>query len=117
MSLEQRQLITEKEFNYFRFVFKKTCNLGKLYLLPKFHKRLSNVPGRRVISNSGAPTEKMSKFQDSHMQPITRKDWFYIKDFQDFINKSRKLGKIPYNAMLVTADVVGLYPSILIMSD
>ena len=46
------------------------------------------------------------------MQPITRKGWSYIKDSQDFINKSRKLGKIPDNAILVTADVVGLYPSI-----
>ena len=41
-----------------------------------------------------------------------RKGWSYIKDSQDFINKSRKLGKIPDNAILVTADVVGLYPSI-----
>ena len=28
-SLKRRQLITEKEFKYFRFEFKKTCNLGK----------------------------------------------------------------------------------------
>ena len=45
------------------------------------------------------------------MQPITRKGWFYIKDSQDFINKSQKLGKILDNAIL-DADVVGLYPSI-----
>ena len=37
----------------------------------------------------------------------------YRKSIQtDFSNKSRKLGKIPDNAILVTADVVGLYPSI-----
>ena len=41
-----------------------------------------------------------------------RKGWSYIKDSQDFINKSWKLGKIPDNAILVTVDVVGLYPSI-----
>ena len=41
-----------------------------------------------------------------------RKGWSYIKDSQDFINKSRKLGKIPDNAILVIADVVGLYPRI-----
>ena len=61
-SLKCRQLITEKEFKYFRFEFKKTCNLGKLYLLPKIHKRLSNVPGRPVISNRGAPKEKYLNF-------------------------------------------------------
>ena len=58
------------------------------------------------------PTEKVSEFLDSHMQPIIKKGWSYIKDSQDFINKSRKLGKIPDNAILVTADVVSLYPSI-----
>ena len=111
-SLKRRHLITEKEFKYFLFEFKKTCNLGKLYLLPKIHTRLSNVPGRPVISNCGAPTEKVSEFLDCHMQPIMRKGWSDIKDSQNFINKSRKLGKTPDNAILVTADVVGLYPSI-----
>ena len=72
-SLKQRHRITEKEFKYFRFEFKKTCNLGKLYLLPKIHKQPSNVPGRTVISNCGAPTEIVSEFLDSHMQPIMRK--------------------------------------------
>ena len=46
------------------------------------------------------------------MQHKMRKGWSYIKDSQDFINKSRKLGKKPDNAKLVTADVVALYPSI-----
>ena len=61
-SLKRRQLLTEKEFKYFRFEFKKTCNLGKLYPLHKIHKRLSNVPGGPVISNCGASTEKVSEF-------------------------------------------------------
>ena len=74
-SLKLRQLNTEKEFKYFRFDLKKACNLGKLYLLPKIHKRLSNVLGGPVISNYGAPTEKVCEFLDSHMQPITRKGW------------------------------------------
>ena len=41
-----------------------------------------------------------------------RKSFSYFKDSQHFINESRKLGKIPDNAILVTTDVVGLYPSI-----
>ena len=92
-SLKRRQLITEKEFKYFCFEFKKTCNQGKLYLPPKIHKRLSNVPGRPIISNFGVPTEKVSEYLDSDMQPIMRKGWSYIKDSQDFINKSCKLGR------------------------
>ena len=36
----------------------------------------------------------------------------YIKDSNDFIYKIRDLKDIPNDALLVTADVVGLYPSI-----
>ena len=36
----------------------------------------------------------------------------YIKDTSDFLRKLKGLGKVPENAILVTADVVGLYPSI-----
>ena len=36
----------------------------------------------------------------------------YIKDTSDFLRKLNNLGKLPKNAILVTADVVILYPSI-----
>ena len=36
----------------------------------------------------------------------------YIKDIGDFIEKLRAIGEIPRGAILATADVVGLYPSI-----
>ena len=36
----------------------------------------------------------------------------YIKDTGDFLNKIRNINAIPENAILVTANVVGLYPSI-----
>ena len=32
-----------------------------MYLLPKIHKRLANVPGHPVISNCGTPTKKASR--------------------------------------------------------
>ena len=54
--------ISFKEMKYFTYEYKKACNLCKLYLLPKIHKRLFNVPGIPVISNCGTPTEKVSKF-------------------------------------------------------
>ena len=97
---------------YFTYEFKKATNFGKLYLLPKIHKRLHNVPGRPVISNCGSPTEKCSEFLDHHLKPIMQKGWSYIKDSGDFINKTKSLSTIPDNAILVTADIVGLYPSI-----
>ena len=38
--------------------------------------------------------------------------WSYIIDSNDFIKKIKHLKKILDNSLLVTADVVGLYPSI-----
>ena len=41
-----------------------------------------------------------------------QESWSYIKDSGDFLKKIKHIGKIPEGAILVTADVVGLYPSI-----
>ena len=111
-SLHSRKYITEKEFKYFSYRVEKTTNLGKLYLLPKIHKCLSNVPGRPVISNSCTPTEKASEFLDFYLKPLMQNGWSYIRDSGDFIDKMKRIGKIPEGSFLVTADVVGLYPSI-----
>ena len=89
-SFKHIQLITKKELKYFHFEFKKTCNLGELYLLFKIHKQLSNVSVITIISNCGVPTEKVS----------------FILKTGDF------MGKMSDNAILVTADILGLDPSI-----
>ena len=60
--LKQKGKITEKQLKYFTIEHKKATNLGKMYLLPKIHKRLYDVPGRPVISNCGTTTEKASEF-------------------------------------------------------
>ena len=109
-SLRKRKLITEEELKYFTYKYQKVTNFGKMYLLSKIYKRLVDVPGRLVISNCGTPTEKDSKFLD--LQPIMKSSTSYIKSTNDFLSKHKYLKKVPDNAMLVTADVVGLYPSI-----
>ena len=97
---------------YFRFDFKKACNLGKLYLLLKIDKRMFNIPGMPVISNCGTLTENVSEFMDSHLQPIMKKGLSCIKDSGDFISNIKWIGSVPKNTILVNADVVGLYPRI-----
>ena len=62
-----------KEMKYFTYEYKKACNLGELYLLPKIRKRLFNVPGRPVISNCTMPIEKVSEFLDHHLKPVMQK--------------------------------------------
>ena len=105
-------MISEKELKYFSYNFKNTSCLGKMYLLPKIHKRLNNVPGVPVISNCGTPTEKLSEFLDHRLQPVMKAGKSYIKDASHFLEKLKNLGNIPSNDLVVTAVVVGLYPSI-----
>ena len=106
------RLISGSERKYFTCNFKKATNLGKLYFLPKIRKRLANVPGRPVISNCGTPTEKVSEYLDFLLNPVMQDGWSYVKDTGDFLKNIKRLGKIPESAILVTADVVGLYPNI-----
>ena len=54
----------------------------------------------------------MSEFLDHHLQPVMKGGKSYVKDTNHFLEKLRKLGKVPPDAILVTADVVGLDPSI-----
>ena len=86
--------------------------MGKLYLLPKIHKRLSNVPERPVISNCGTPTERSSEFLDHHLKPVRQNGKSNIRNSSDFISKIKDLNNMPQGALLVTANVVGLNPSI-----
>ena len=82
--------------------YKKT-SIGKMYLL---------LPERPVISNCVTPTEKVSEFLDHHLKPFTQKEESYIKDTGDFFHKIRNINAIPEYAILVNADVAGLYLSI-----
>ena len=54
----------------------------------------------------------MPQFLDYHLQAIMKRVRSYVKDTQDFLQKLNHLGKVLSNAILVTADVVGPYPSI-----
>ena len=38
--------------------------------------------------------------------------WSYIENSSDFLRKIKQIVNLPENSILVTADVVGLYPSI-----
>ena len=53
---------------YLRIDFESATNLGKLYLLPKIHKRLSEV--QTVISNCGTAMKKVSEFLDSELKLV-----------------------------------------------
>ena len=89
----------------------KDLKFARLYLLPKIHKRLENVPGRPVISHCDYYTENISACLDFHLQPLAQALKSYIKDTNDFLNKVRSLPKLP-DITLCTVDIVGLYRNI-----
>ena len=90
----------------------KDSKFARFYLLPKIHKRLHNVPGRPVISNSGYYTENISSFLDHHLQRLAQALKSYIKDTNEFLKKLCSLPKLPDGIILCTMDVVGLYTNI-----
>ena len=107
--IARRGDISKEALDYFLVPNPK---LGRLYLLPKIHKRLHNVPGRPVISNSSFFTENISTFIDHHLQPLSQTVKSFIKDTNDFLKKIRDLPPLSKDTILCTIDVVGLYPNI-----
>ena len=89
----------------------KNPQLGRFYMLPKIHKRTKDVPGRPVISNNGTATENISAFLDFHLKGAVQNISHILEDTRDFL--SRIVNKVvPEGSILVTFDVVGLYPHI-----
>ena len=82
-----------------------------MYLLPKIHQRLSNVPWKPVVSNCGMPTEKVSEFLDFQLKPVMQNGKSCMRDSVHFLEKIKNISTLLENAVLVTADVVGLYLS------
>ena len=94
------------------YLIMKKAQLGRFYLLPKIHKRTSNVPERTVISKNETATENISAFLDFHLQNIVSATPHILQDTRDVLQRVNQIGDIPENALLVSFDVVGLYPHI-----
>ena len=107
--IRNRGDVSDETLDYFLV---NNPKLGRFYLLPKIHKRLHNVPGRPVISNSGYYTENISSFLDFHWKPLAQKVKSYIQDTNGFLKKIANLPPLPDDLILCTIDVVGFYPNI-----
>ena len=87
----------------------KRSQLGRFYLLPKIHKRITIVPGRLVISNNSTATENISALLDFHLKPLVTKVPHILEDLRDFLTRITEIKDLTENALLVSFDVVGLY--------
>ena len=65
-----------------------------------------------MVSNCGTATEKVSKFLDNELKLVRQQGWSYIKGSGVFIKKLKNIDHIPQDAIMGTADVVGLYPNL-----
>ena len=66
----------------------KATNFGKLYFLPKIHRKLTNVPGRPVVSNCGTSTEEVPEYLGFVPKPVMEDGWSYIRDTEDLVKIS-----------------------------
>ena len=83
--------------------------IPEFYALTKIHKPIP--VGRPIVSGSSGPTERISSFVGSLLQPIAKKQESYIKDINHFINFIKNT-TLPDNAILVSLDVCSLYTNI-----
>ena len=98
--------------------------VGRFYTLSKIHKlnektlqQLENntellyqteIPGRPIISLSGSPTEKVSRYIDYFLRKIVPLQWTYTQDTTAFINKIEKI-VLPNNFIMGSFDASSMY--------
>ncbi|XP_068756472.1 uncharacterized protein [Montipora capricornis] len=79
----------------------------------KTHKK--DNPLRLITSCCGTAIENLSAFTEFYLQPLARKQPSFIKDTTDLLNRIQKLneqGPFPEGTLLVSWDVVSMFPNI-----
>ena len=79
----------------------------------KMHKK--DNPLRLITSCCGTAIENLSAFTEFYLQPLARKQPSFIKDTTDLLNRIQKLneqGPFPEGTLLVSWDVVSMFPNI-----
>ena len=79
----------------------------------KTHKR--DNPLRLITSCCGTAIERLSAFTEFYLKPLSQNLPSFIKDSTDLINKIQALnakGPLPVDSLLVSWDVVSMFPNI-----
>ena len=104
-TLLQEKKISKKLYNSINISGK----LGNYRNLPKIHKKIYG--NRPIINYKNQFLNDLCYLLDFLIRPYVITSDSYIKDSQDFIQKTKNI-KIPENYFLVTADFVSLYSNI-----
>ena len=103
LDMLRKKKIDKKLFNY---LLVKNAQLGSFYLLPKIHKRMTNIPDRTVISSNGTSSENISSYLDYHLKSLIPSVPHILEDKRDFVNHIQGLSDLPESSILVSFDVV-----------
>ena len=95
-----------------RLLNKSRPKQPSFYLLPKIHK--AQNPGRPIVSAVSCPTEHLSQYLDTLLQPIVHKLPSFLKDTNDTLTMLENFKSNPpfSPSILYTMDVCSLYTSI-----
>lgn len=110
--LRDKGLISNKQFGF--LLCDTSPRLRNFYLLPKVHKEKSKwthfrmPPGRPIVTCCNTEFDKIGKFIDYFLQPLSMIGGAYTKDTYHFVSRVRGQFVDP-NSFLVTADVSSLY--------
>ena len=84
---------------------------AEFYLLPKIHKRMNPPSGRPIMSGNGHPTEWLSAWVDTKLQPLMLNLPSYLKDSTHLLNLLQTVEVSP-NSRIVSLDITSLYTNI-----
>ena len=84
----------------------------KFYGIPKIHKKFNQLPPMSpIVAQSSSPLAPSAHFLDHVLQPLAQSYGDYIQNSTSLILKLQAL-HVPEATVLVTVEVVSLYPSI-----
>ena len=101
--------IDEQAYSY---LLPRRSRPSRFYILLEMQKNKQNPPSRPIVSANSHPTEHISQFVDSHLNPLVPKLPSYVKDMTHFFKKLDDLKELPPGSLLVTLNVSSLYINI-----
>ena len=110
--LKDMMIDDEIDEEIYKYLLLRRSRPARFYILPKIHKNNNNPPGRPSVSATSHPTEHISQFVDTHLNPLVPKLPPYIEDTTHFLRKLDDLKELPPGSLLVTLDVSSLYTNI-----
>lgn len=87
-TLHDKNRINTRLWSFLHNIIKIKEKIGRFRILPKFHKE--KFGNRPVINCNNTTIEILSKFIDFILQPIVKKQAFYIIDFQNLIQLTQE---------------------------